>query len=145
MRVCLTYWTKIWKSFKKHFLKWLPVKPHTFGLWIYWLLILWPLQNFLVSFHHLLLLLESFSLAEFQYGVMWMYEKQTSLVTHFVCCLFVCFFFHLKVLGSKGTSSVISNEERKQLFSNIFAVRDSSERFALLYEILFFLKTDFDC
>ncbi|VDK42483.1 unnamed protein product [Gongylonema pulchrum] len=32
------------------------------------------------------------------------------------------------VLGSKGPSSVITNEQRKRLFSNIFAVRDCSER-----------------
>lgn len=33
-----------------------------------------------------------------------------------------------KFPGSKRPSSVISNEERKQLFSNIFAVRDCSEK-----------------
>ncbi|VDD86269.1 unnamed protein product [Enterobius vermicularis] len=42
------------------------------------------------------------------------------LITHFMAAP--------ELLGSKGTSSVISNEERKQLFSNIFAVRDCSER-----------------
>uniref|UniRef100_A0A915ARH7 DH domain-containing protein n=3 Tax=Parascaris univalens TaxID=6257 RepID=A0A915ARH7_PARUN len=42
------------------------------------------------------------------------------LITHFMAAP--------EMLGSKGTSSVISNEERKHLFSNIFSVRDCSER-----------------
>uniref|UniRef100_A0A915Q3B3 Uncharacterized protein n=1 Tax=Setaria digitata TaxID=48799 RepID=A0A915Q3B3_9BILA len=42
------------------------------------------------------------------------------LITHFMAAP--------EMLGSKRPSSVITNEERKQLFSNIFAVRDCSER-----------------
>lgn len=36
--------------------------------------------------------------------------------------------YFVKFSGSKRPSSVITNEERKQLFSNIFAVRDCSEK-----------------
>ncbi|VDN55425.1 unnamed protein product [Dracunculus medinensis] len=42
------------------------------------------------------------------------------LITHFMAAP--------ELLGSKGISSVISNVERKHLFSNIFSVRDCSER-----------------
>ncbi|VDK80833.1 unnamed protein product [Litomosoides sigmodontis] len=42
------------------------------------------------------------------------------LITHFMAAP--------EMLGSKRPSSVITNEERKQLFSNIFAVRDCSEK-----------------
>ena len=42
------------------------------------------------------------------------------LITHFMASQ--------EMLGSKSTLSVISNVERKHLFSNIFAVRDCSER-----------------
>ncbi|VDK41943.1 unnamed protein product [Anisakis simplex] len=42
------------------------------------------------------------------------------LITHFMAAS--------ELLGSKGTSSIICNEERKRLFSNIFSVRDCSER-----------------
>ncbi|KAL3994622.1 RhoGEF domain family protein [Acanthocheilonema viteae] len=42
------------------------------------------------------------------------------LITHFMAAP--------ELLGSKRPSSVITNEERKQLFSNVFAVRDCSEK-----------------
>ncbi|CAJ0960202.1 unnamed protein product, partial [Mesorhabditis belari] len=42
------------------------------------------------------------------------------LITHFMA--------DKAMLGSKSSVSVISNDDRKHLFSNIFAVRDSSER-----------------
>uniref|UniRef100_A0A1I8EBN9 Uncharacterized protein n=1 Tax=Wuchereria bancrofti TaxID=6293 RepID=A0A1I8EBN9_WUCBA len=42
------------------------------------------------------------------------------LITHFMAAP--------EMLGSKRPSSTITNEERKQLFSNIFAVRDCSEK-----------------
>ncbi|CAD6194022.1 unnamed protein product [Caenorhabditis auriculariae] len=42
------------------------------------------------------------------------------LITHFMACP--------QMLGNKSALSVISNADRKQLFSNIFAVRDCSER-----------------
>uniref|UniRef100_A0A0R3RHH5 DH domain-containing protein n=1 Tax=Elaeophora elaphi TaxID=1147741 RepID=A0A0R3RHH5_9BILA len=42
------------------------------------------------------------------------------LITHFMAAP--------EMLGSKRPSSVITNEQRKQLFSNIFAVRDCSEK-----------------
>ncbi|CAG9538273.1 unnamed protein product [Cercopithifilaria johnstoni] len=45
------------------------------------------------------------------------------LITHFMAAP--------EMLGSKRPSSVITNEERKQLFSNIFAVRDCSEKLLL--------------
>ncbi|EYC33820.1 hypothetical protein Y032_0001g11 [Ancylostoma ceylanicum] len=42
------------------------------------------------------------------------------LITHFMASQ--------ELMGSKSSFSVISNSDRKQLFSNIFAVRDCSER-----------------
>ncbi|KAM3719213.1 Ephexin-1 [Dirofilaria immitis] len=42
------------------------------------------------------------------------------LITHFMAAP--------EMLGSRRSSSMITNEERKQLFSNIFAVRDCSEK-----------------
>ncbi|KHJ98339.1 RhoGEF domain protein [Oesophagostomum dentatum] len=42
------------------------------------------------------------------------------LITHFMASQ--------ELMGSKSSYSVISNSDRKQLFSNIFAVRDCSER-----------------
>ncbi|VDM95227.1 unnamed protein product [Thelazia callipaeda] len=52
------------------------------------------------------------------------------LITHFMAApeMLGNYTFYCEFPGSKGSSSVIVNEERKQLFSNIFAVRDCSER-----------------